>query len=144
MILKDKSNSYNCSTLNFMSLFCITLQEEVEKAVAPHSSTLAWEIQWMEEPGRLQSVGLLRVRHDWADSLSLLTFVRWRRKWQPTPVFLPRVPGTGVPGGLLSMGSHRVRHDWSDLAVAAARKKSFCCSFYLSTEYNVLILCSSP
>ena len=54
-----------------------------------HSSTPAWKIPWMEEPGRLQSMGSLRVRHDWATSLSLLTFMHWRRKWQPTPVFLP-------------------------------------------------------
>ena len=60
-----------------------------EKAMAPHSSTLAWKIPWMEEPGRLQSMGSLRVGHDWAASLSLFTFMHWRRKWQPTPVFLP-------------------------------------------------------
>ena len=53
------------------------------------ASTLAWKIPWMEEPGRLQSMGSLRVRHDWATSLSLFTFMHWRRKWQPTPVFLP-------------------------------------------------------
>ena len=57
--------------------------------MAPHSSTLAWKIPWAEEPGRLQSMGLLRVRHDWVTSLSLFTFMHWRRKWQPTPVFLP-------------------------------------------------------
>ena len=51
--------------------------------------TLAWKIPWMEEPGRLQSMGSLRVGHDWATSLSLITFMHWRRKWQPTPVFLP-------------------------------------------------------
>ena len=60
-----------------------------EKAMASHSSTLAWKIPWMEEPGRLQSMGSLRVGHDWATSLSLFTFVHWRRKWQPIPVFLP-------------------------------------------------------
>ena len=60
-----------------------------EKAMAPHSSTLAWKIPWTEEPGRLQSMGSLRIRHDWATSLSLFTFMHWRRKWQPTPVFLP-------------------------------------------------------
>ena len=60
-----------------------------EKAMAPHSSTLAWKIPWMEEPGSLQSMGLLRVGHDWATSLSLFTFMHWRRKWQPTPLFLP-------------------------------------------------------
>ena len=57
--------------------------------MAPHSSTLAWKIPWMEEPGRLQSMGSQRVRQDWATSLSLFTFMHWRRKWQPTPVFLP-------------------------------------------------------
>ena len=57
--------------------------------MAPHSSTLAWNIPWMEEPGRLQSMGLLGFRHDWVTSLSLFTFMHWRRKWQPTPVFLP-------------------------------------------------------
>ena len=57
--------------------------------MAPHSSTLAWKIPWTEEPGRLQSVGSLRVRHDWVISLSLFTFMHWRRKWQPAPVFLP-------------------------------------------------------
>ena len=65
------------------------LQLVREKAMAPHSSTLAWKIPWMEEPGRLRSMGSLRVRHDWATSLSLFTFMHWRRKWQPTPVFLP-------------------------------------------------------
>ena len=60
-----------------------------EKAMAPHSSTLSWKIPWTEEPGRLQSMGSLRVEHDWATSLSLFTFMHWRRKWQPTPVFLP-------------------------------------------------------
>ena len=61
----------------------------VEKAMAPHSSTLAWKIPWMEEPGRLQSMGSLRVKHNWATSLSLFTFMHWRRKWQPTPVLFP-------------------------------------------------------
>ena len=55
----------------------------------PHSSTLTWKIPWTEEPGRLQSMRSLRVGHDWTTSLSLFTFMRWRRKWQPPPVFLP-------------------------------------------------------
>ena len=57
--------------------------------MAPKSSTLAWKIPWMEGPGRLRSMGSRRVGHDWATSLSLFTFMRWRRTWQPTPVFLP-------------------------------------------------------
>ena len=60
-----------------------------EKAMAPYSSSLAWKIPWMEEPDGLQSMGSLRVGHDWATSLSLFTFMHWRRKWHPTPVFLP-------------------------------------------------------
>ena len=60
-----------------------------EKAMAPHPCTLAWKIPWMEEPGRLQSMGSLRFGHSWSTSLSLFTFMHWRRKWQPTPVFLP-------------------------------------------------------
>ena len=71
--------SINCSVLSFLS----------EKAMAPHSRTLLWEIPWTEGPGRLQPMVSLRVRHDWATSLSLFTFMHWRRKWQPTPVFLP-------------------------------------------------------
>ena len=65
------------------------LKLNTEKAMAPHSSTLSWKIPWMEEPGGLQSMGSLRVRHDWVTSLSLFTFMHWRRKRQPTPVFLP-------------------------------------------------------
>ena len=59
-----------------------------KKAMAPHSSTLAWKIPRTEKPGRLQSMGLLRVGYNWIQ-LSLFTFMHWRRKWQPTPVFLP-------------------------------------------------------
>ena len=61
------------------------------KAMAPHSSTLAWKIPWMEEPDGLRSwwAGSRRVGRDWATSLSLFTLMHWRRTWQPTPVFLP-------------------------------------------------------
>ena len=68
----------------------------VEKAMATHSSTLVWKIPWMVEPGRLRPMGSLRVRHDWASSLSLFAFMYWRRKWHPTPVFLP---GESQDGG---------------------------------------------
>ena len=61
----------------------------LEKAMATYSSTLAWKTPWTEGPGRLQSMGSLGVGHDWATSLSLSAFMHWRRKWQPTPVFLP-------------------------------------------------------
>ena len=92
--------------------------------MAPHSSTLAWKIPWMEEPGTLQSMGSLRVGQDWATSLSLFTFMHWRRKWQPTPVFLPgESQGRGEPGGSPSMGLHRVGHDWSELAAAVGSQR---------------------
>ena len=48
--------------------------------MATHSSTLAWKIPWTEEPGGLKSMG---------SRLSDFTLMHWRRKWQPTPVFLP-------------------------------------------------------
>ena len=57
--------------------------------MATHSSTLAWKVPWTEEPCRVQSTGSLGLGHDLATSLSLFTFMHWRRKWQPTPVFLP-------------------------------------------------------
>ena len=96
-----------------------------EKAMAPHSSTLAWKIPWMEEPGRLQSMGSLGVGHDWTALLSLFTFTFHfhaleKEMATQSSVLAWRIPGTGEPGGLPSMGSHRVRHDWSDLAAAAA------------------------
>ena len=101
------------------------LDMRTEKTTAPHSSTLAWKIPWTEEPGGLQSMGSLRLGHDWATSLSLFTFMPWRGKWQPTPVLLPGESQGREPGGLSSMGSHRVGHDWSDLAAAAADMRSY-------------------
>ena len=100
------------------------LGKQLEKAMASPSSTLAWKIPWTEESGRLQSMGSWRVGHDWVTSLSLFTFMHWRRKWQThSSVLAWRIPGTGEPGGLPSMGSHRVGNNWSDLAAAAAGYK---------------------
>ena len=98
----------------------IVLHITMEKAMAPHSSVLAWRIPWTKEPCRLQSMGSLRVGHNWATSLSLFTFMHWRRKWQPTPVFLP---GESQEQGSLvgcRLWGRRVGHNWSDLAAAAA------------------------
>ena len=81
--------------------------------------TLAWKIPWTKEPGRLQSTGSLRVGYDWATSLSLFTFIHWRRKWQPTPVFLP---GESQGRGSL-VGCHlwyRTELDMNEVTLAAA------------------------
>ena len=92
----------------------------MEKAMAPYSSTLAWRILWTEEPGGLLSMGSHRVGHDWVTSLSLFTFMHWRRKWQPTPVFLPgESQGLGSLVGCCLWG-RRVRHDWSNLASSSS------------------------
>ena len=87
--------------------------------MAPHSSAIAWKIPWTEEPGRLQSMGLLgRTR------LSNFTFSFHFHALEKemaihSSVLAWRIPGMGEPGGLPSMGSHRVRHDLSDLVVVA-------------------------
>ena len=89
-----------------------------EKAMAPHCSILAWRIPWMEEPDRLQSMGSLRVRHDWATSFSLSCI--GEGNGNPLQCSCLENPRDGEPGGLPSIGSHRVGHDWSDLTAAAA------------------------
>ena len=82
----------------------------LEKEMATRSTILAWKIPWAEEPGRLQSMGLKRVRHDFTFTFTF-TFMHCRKKWKPTPVFLPgESQGLGEPGGLPSMGSHGVGH----------------------------------
>ena len=84
--------------------------------MATHSSTLAWKIPWVEEPGRLQSMASQRVGHYWVTLLSLFTFTHWRRKWQPTPVFLPgESQGRGSLVGCHLWGCTE-SDDWSDLA----------------------------
>ena len=123
----------------------------LEKAMATHSSTLAWKIPWTEEPGRLQSKGSLRVRHDWATSLSHIG----EGSGSPLQCSCLENPRDGGPGGLPSMGSHRVGHDWSDLAASAAAPKQnddfystestgIFCAFMLSLVIilylNVLVL----
>ena len=77
--------------------------------MAPHSSTLAWKIPWMEEPSRLQSMGSLRVRHDFT---FIFHFHALEKAMAPHSSILAwRIPGTGEPGGQPSMGLHRVGHD---------------------------------
>ena len=79
--------------------------------MAPHSSTLAWKIPRTEEPGRLQSMGSLRVGHDCATSFTFHFHALEKEMAPHSSVLAWRIPVTGEPGGLPSMGSHRVRHD---------------------------------
>ena len=83
-----------------------------EKAMAPHSSTLAWKTPWMEEPGGLQSMGSLKSRTRLSDFTFTFHFHALEKEMAThSSVLAWRIPGTGEPGGLPSMGSHRVGHD---------------------------------
>ena len=102
--------SWHCILFRKISLIMLVKNKYLLRVhscifLAPHSSTLAWRIPWMEEPGGLQSIGSLRVGYDWVTSLSLFTFMPWRRKWQPTPVFLS--------GEFQGRGSLMGSHLWS-------------------------------
>ena len=87
-----------------------------EKAMVPHSGVLAWKIPWMEEPGGLQSMGSLRVGHDWVTSLSRIG----EGNGNPLRCSCLENPRDGGAWWAVVLGSHRVGHDWSDLAAAAA------------------------
>ena len=90
---------YKCEDLNYSTFYFIINVFLVyicqEKAMATHSSTLAWKIPWTEKPDRLESTGSWRVVHHWATSHSLFTFMHWRRKWQLTPVSCLENPRDG-------------------------------------------------
>ena len=105
---------------SYSSVFARIQLQESEKAMAPHSSTLAWKIPWTEDPCRLQSMGLRRVRHDFTFSFTFHFHALEKEMAPHYSVLAWRIPGTGEPGGLPSMGSHRVGQNWSDLAAAAA------------------------
>ena len=96
---------------------------------------LPGKIPWMEEPGRLQSMGLLRVRHDWATSLSCIG----EGNGNALQCSCLENPRDGEPGGLLSMGSHRVGHDWSDLAVAVRKLWSRTFTIFMTKSSNSIL-----
>jgi len=86
--------------------------------MAPHSSTLAWKIPWVEEPGGLQSMGSLKSQTRLSDFTFTFHFHALEKEMAThSSVLAWRIPGTAEPVGLLSLGSHRVVHDWSDLAI---------------------------
>ena len=85
--------------------------DETEKAMAPHSSTLAWKIPWMEESDRLQSMGVSKSQTSLSDFTFTFHFHALEKEMAThSSVLAWRIPGTGEPDGLLSMGSHSVRH----------------------------------
>ena len=86
--------------------------------MAPYSSTLVWKIPWMEEPGRLQSMGSLRVFTEVSDFTFTFHFHALEKEMAThSSVLAWRIPGMGEPGGLPSVGWHKVGHDSSDLIV---------------------------
>ena len=117
--LSDWSELNSFKTPKWISLFAHIYITVPEKAMAPHSSILACQIPWTEEPGGLQSMGSRRVWHDSDFPFTFQFHTLEKEMATHSSVLAWRIPGTGEPGGLLSMGSHRVGHDWSDLAIAA-------------------------
>ena len=123
-------------TDSFEKTWCweILGQEDLlKKELATHSSILAWNIPWKEEPGSLQSIRSQRVGHGWATSLFPFEpgndwrveskgttedeMVRWHHwldghEFEYTPP-VGDITWKGEPGGLLSMGSQRMEHDWT-------------------------------
>ena len=93
--------------------FAVTYMHLAEKAMAPHSSTLAWKIPWMEEPGRLHTVhGVVKSRTQPTDFTFTFHFHALEKEMAThSSVLAWRIPGTAEPGGLPSLGSHRVGHD---------------------------------
>ena len=80
--------------------------------MAAHSSTLAWKIPWVEEPGRLQSIGVMKSRAPLSNFTFTFHFHALEKEMAiHSSVLAWRIPGMGEPGGLPSMGSHRVGYD---------------------------------
>ena len=101
-------------------VICRFLPPPLEKAMASHSSTLAWKIPWREEPGGLQSMGSLRVGLDSNFTFTFHFHALEKEMATLSSTLAWRIPETEEPGRLPSMGLHGVGHDWSDLAAAAA------------------------
>ena len=115
--------------------------------MATHSSTLAWKIPEMEEPGRLQPMGVTTSQTRLSDFTFTFHFHALEQEMAThSSVFAWRIPGTGQPVGLPSMGSHRVGHDWCDLAAAASYPESCSWGSLVTTSdtlwaEEILLLC---
>ena len=114
--------------------------------MATHSSTLAWEIPWIEVPGRLQFMESQRVGHNWATSLSLFTFMHWRRKWQPTPVFLPgESQGWGAWwAAVYGIAQSRTRLKWLSSSRGLKFTGLFHASIFPSCQFFFIFLMGTP
>ena len=99
-----------------------------EKALATDSSTLAWKIPWMEEPGRLQSMRPRRVRHDWATSLSVFTFVHWRSLENPRD-------GGAWWAAVSGVAQSRTRLEW-----LSSSSRHFCLVLWDHTVFHPFVL----
>ena len=116
--------------------FHLYIESKMEKAMGTHSSTLAWKIPWMEEPDGLQSMGSLKVGHDWVTSLSLFTFMHWRYGADPyASVLCPHWPAA-VPEWILSL--HKALHSQAELLIERIflEISSTARSFHIKTKIN--------
>ena len=115
MCLRKKWNSLFWGEMSYRYQLGLTILLS-EKAMAPHSSTLAWKIPWTGELGRLQSMEIRNSRRGLSDfTFTFHCHALEKEMATHSSVLAWRIPGTGEPGGLPSMGSHRVGYDWSDL-----------------------------
>ena len=115
------------------------------KAMAPHSSTLAWKIPWMEEPGRLQSMGSLRVGHTERLHFHFSLSCIGEGNGNPLQCSCLENPRDGGAWWAAVYGVDRVGHDWSDLAAAAAWSIKNCsnlanCDWIILVHFSKLIL----
>ena len=127
LLLWPQTKVHDVFPVTVLSHFLLhtTSCSNMEKAMVPHPSTLAWKIPWTEEPGGLQSMGSLRVRRLSDFPFTFHFHALEKEMATHSSVLAWRIPGTREPGGLQSMGSHRVRHDWSDVAAAAACSNNY-------------------
>ena len=110
--------------------------------MALYSSTLAWKIPRTEEPGRLQSMGSLRVGHDWATSLSLFTFMHWRRKWQPIQCSCLENPRDGGAWSAAVYGVAQSRTRLKQLSSSSS--SSINLRFSCFSQYRIHLQCGIP
>ena len=103
-LLRVNSGHLCFSLRGTVSLLSFSLGTHSEEAMAPHSSTLAWKIPWMEEPGRLQSMGSQTRLSDFPFTFHVHALEK--EMATHSSVLAWRIPGMGEPGGLPSMGSH--------------------------------------